>query len=196
MASPVKTVQTQPLTLQKIAAATPVVTTAAVNTSTMLAASIYWDFASVDTTAAVAPTLLTVEAAQQLAGTAIWVPVQDWISTATTVVTDTCVVTATGFTSATSFAQNTWVFLQNVGTPASSEFHFIANKTGGGPYAYTTTDVPTAGLTVASSVAQRFKFDLDLSGITQIRFSIYNNRGTITRDVYCRIALTTLDSIT
>jgi hypothetical protein len=198
MVAPVKTVQTVPITLQQINAATAVIKSAPINVTSLYSGAIYWDFVPVATTAAAASTNLCIQCSQEAFGGTglLWVPLQDWASPTTTAATAAITtVTATGFTSATALAQNAWVFMYNASV-ATGEFHFIALVAGGGPYTYTTEDAPTAGLAGGTiyTGAMRYRFEIDFGTIKQIRFCLYNARAATTRNVASRIALTTLDN--
>jgi hypothetical protein len=201
MSSPVKVVQAEPFPMAQINSAVAVTKAGGalgIDVSTKYAATIYWDFAPLATTANCSPTNLSIQSSQKATGDDTWVPLQEWASATVTPLTGTLTgIVGSGFTSAANFGQNVFVLL--VGAPLNtSEIHYITSVAGGGPYTYTTEDTPSAGLAAAAvyTYAQRFKMDLDLSATSRLRFCIYNARGTTTRNVLCRLALTTLDSIT
>lgn len=201
MSTLTKTVQTELLPITLIAAGANF-TGAAFGVSTKFSGTFLWDFAAVNTQATPAQTEFVIQTSQKAAGNDTWVNVFTWLSPAAVAVTQT--VSAGGGIGATTItltptlgAVNVYFFLLN-GTPANSEWSRRIGISGGGPFVATVEDAFTNNQSAAASwtPAERYKFDIDFSSITRIRVCVNNNRSAaVNRDVYCRVALITADSI-
>lgn len=201
MASPVKTIQAEPFAIQLVAAATGSIHSLVYDVSTKFSGSVFWDFAPADNTASAMATQLSIQCSQKATGDDTWVSLQDWLSP--TIVGGT--ITASGTsgtptltTSAVTAAMNRY-FLYEAGTIANSEWVMRTAQSGGGPtYTVTVEDNLAHGHLAGTPLlagAERFKFDVDLTGVTRVRFSLYNNLGTTTRPVVCRVGFITVDSV-
>jgi hypothetical protein len=197
MAGLVKTIQAEPIALQLIAAATGVVKSAVYNVSTFFSAVVYWDFSPSDTTAAAAATMLAIQASQKASGNDTWIQLQEWLSPG---------ATGSNPGTGTNVAGSDQLTL-SAGAIAANSLFFILDATLGnsewGKRVAQAALVVTAedGLTNAHAAqpvwvnGERYKIDVDLSGVKRLRIALYNNRGATTRPVYCRVGLTTCDEI-
>jgi hypothetical protein len=197
MAGLVKTIQAEPIALQLIAAATGVVKSAVYDVSTFFSAVVYWDFSPSDTTAAAAATMLAIQASQKASGNDTWIQLQEWLSPGATGAnpgTGTNVAGSDQLTlSAGAIAANSLFFILDA-TLGNSEW---GKRVAQAALVVTAED----GLTNAHAAqpvwvnGERYKIDVDLSGVKRLRIALYNNRGATTRPVYCRVGLTTCDKI-
>ena len=198
-----KTVQTPPLALQEVGQ-NSFVKSSVIDVSSIFSGAVYWDFVPAETSVAPAATNLVMETSQTATGNLGWVPMWVWASNDTNeapVVVSP--VTGSTFTSTTDLGLNVWIFFY--ASPVSNgEFHYIvkreANTPIAGTYTYTTEDPPTnavfgGGSNSVNTLAQRFRFDVDLSAVLRIRFAVFNNQAAVTRKIVTRVAFTTLDSI-
>jgi hypothetical protein len=198
MSALVKTIQTEPLALQLIAASTGVVKSAVIDVSTFFSGTVYWDFSPQDTTASAAATGLSIQSSQKAAGDDAWVPMQEWLSPTVTATILTQNAGGGAGSNVIGVAAGTiganLRFLLLDGTLANSEFCLRVAQSG----ANITVEDNLTNSHAANSLitgAERFKIDLDFTGIKRIRICVYNNRGATNRPVYCRVALTTCDSM-
>lgn len=196
MSALVKSIQALPFALQLVPSGTGVVHSAVYDVSGLFSGTVYWDFSPSDTTAAASATMLAVQSSQAATGDDTWIQLQEWLSYTTTGAnpgTGTNLAASPTLTlSAGAIAANAVFFVLDA-TLGNSEWNrrvaqaaLVVTAEDNFTYAHAAQPVWTGG--------ERYKLDIDLTGVKRVRFALYNNRGATNRPVYCRVAFTTCDS--